>query len=464
VSPERRYDALVIGSGPGGEGAAMTLAKGGHRVAVVERYTAVGGGCTHWGTIPTKALRAAVQRLSAYRDDPLLERMGGERRASFGEMMGLASKVIAQQVALHTGFYERNDVDIIEGHARFLDPHRMLVEHGNGRTTTVHADRIVLAPGSRPYRPPGIDFGHPRVRDADSILELEETPRTLLIYGAGVIGCEYTCIFRKMGVKVDLVNTRDRLLAFLDDEIVDALAYHLRDQGVLIRHNETIKKVEALDDRVQVEMESGKRLRADVMLYALGRTGNTDNMDLEKAGLEADSRGQIRVGDGYRTAVPHIYAVGDVVGWPSLASAAYDQGRFAAGHIIDPETTDRLVPNIPTGIYTTPEISSIGRTERELTEAKIPYEVGHSFFRHLARAQILGQEVGVLKLLFHRETLEILGVHCFGYAASEIIHIGQAAMAGSNNRISFFANTTFNYPTMAEAYRVAALNGLNRLD
>ena len=464
MSAERHYDALVIGSGPGGEGAAMTLAKGGRRVAVVERYSAVGGGCTHWGTIPSKALRAAVQRLSAYRDDPLLEQMGAERRTSFGELMGLATKVIAQQVALHTGFYARNDIDVIEGHAHFASPNRLQVELPSGRSTIIEADRIVLAVGSRPYRPKGIDFDHPRVRDADTILELDDTPRTLLVYGAGVIGCEYTCIFRKMGVKVDLVNTRDRLLAFLDDEIVDALAYHLRDQGVLIRHNEIITQVEALDDRVLVHFKSGKRLHADVLLYALGRTGNTDNLDLDKAGLEADGRGQIKVTESYQTAVPHIYAVGDVVGWPSLASAAYDQGRFAASHILDPKADDRLVDNIPTGIYTTPEISSIGRTERELTEAKVPYEVGHSFFRHLARAQILGHQVGVLKLLFHRETLEILGVHCFGYAASEIIHIGQAVMAGSNNKITFFANTTFNYPTMAEAYRVAALNGLNRLD
>jgi NAD(P) transhydrogenase len=463
LARERRYDALVIGSGPGGEGAAMTLAKGGRRVALVERYTAVGGGCTHWGTIPSKALRGAVQRLSAYRNDPLLESMGGDRRSSFPELMELAAKVIEQQVALHKGFYERNDVAVIKGHASFVGPHRMQVEHLTGEPTIVHADHVVLAPGSRPYRPEDIDFDHPRVRDADTILELQDTPRSLLVYGAGVIGCEYTSIFRKMGVKVDLLNTRDRLLAFLDDEIVDALAYHLRDQGVLIRHNEMIRKVEPHDDFVEVHTKSGKKLRADVLLYAAGRTGNTDNIGLDAAKLEADARGNIAVNESYQTAQKHIYAVGDVVGWPSLASAAYDQGRFAAAHILDPKADHRLVADIPTGIYTTPEISSIGRTERELTEAKIPYEVGHSFFRHLARAQILDQKVGILKLLFHRETLEILGVHCFGHSASEIIHIGQAAMAGSNNKITFFANTTFNYPTMAEAYRVAALNGLNRL-
>ena len=457
-------DVLVVGTGPGGEGAAMQLAKAGQRVAVVERYFRVGGGCTHSGTIPSKALRAGVQRLSAVRGSDLAERMGRDRRASFPKLMKLANQVIERQVVMREGFYGRNDVEVLRGEARFVDPHTMDVyEDDDSTPLRVRAKHIVLAVGSRPYRPQGIDFTHPRVRDSDTILTLEHTPRSVLVYGAGVIGCEYTSIFRKMGLYVELVNTRDRLLSFLDDEIIDGLSYHLRDEGVMIRHDETIASVEANDRGVEVRTESGKRLRADILLYALGRTGNTDRLQLDKAGLEADGRGLVKVNARYQCSQEHIYAVGDMVGWPSLASAAYDQGRFAASHILDPKANLRLVENIPTGIYTSPEISSIGKTERELTEARVPYEVGHSFFRHLARAQILGETVGMLKLLFHSETLEILGVHCFGYAASEIIHIGQAVMAAPGSKVDWFMNTTFNYPTMAEAYRVAALNGMNRL-
>jgi len=329
----------------------------------------------------------------------------------------------------------------------------------------VRAKKVIIATGSRPYRPSDVDFAHPRVRDSDTILSLDFTPQTITIYGAGVIGCEYASIFRQAGVKVNLVNSRDRLLSFLDDEIVDALAYHLRDQGVLIRHNEEYAQVETLDDGVVVHLKSGKKIKSDVLLWAQGRTGNSQDLGLERIGLSADERGQIKVDEVYRTAEPHIYAVGDVVGAPSLASASYDQGRFAATHAITGESNVRLVQDIPAGIYTSPEISSVGRTERELTAEQVPYEVGHALFRSLARAQITGQTVGMLKLLFHRETLQILGVHCFGDQAAEIVHIGQAIMAqrGEANSLRYFVNTTFNYPTMAEAYRVAALNGLNRL-
>jgi NAD(P) transhydrogenase len=266
-------------------------------------------------------------------------------------------------------------------------------------------------------------------------------------------------------VKVNLINSRDKLLSFLDDEIIDALAYHLRDQGVVLRHNEEYERVETRPDCVVVHLKSGKKIKSDALLWAQGRTGNTDSMGLERIGLKPDSRGLLRVDELYRTELKHIYAVGDVVGYPSLASASYDQGRFAAEHIVTGECDGRLVRDIPTGIYTSPEISSLGRNERELTREGVPYEVGHAAFRSLARAQITGKTVGMLKLLFHRETLQILGIHCFGDQAAEIVHIGQAIMtqSGEANSIRYFVNTTFNYPTMAEAYRVAALNGLNRL-
>ena len=289
--------------------------------------------------------------------------------------------------------------------------------------------------------------------------------RFFIVIGAGVIGCEYASIFRGLGVKTDLINTRDRLLSFLDNEVSDALSYHFWNSGVVIRNDETYEKIEGTEDGVIIHLESGKKMRADCILYANGRTGNTDKLNLSAVGLNADSRGQLTVDSNYQTEVDHIYAVGDVIGYPSLASAAYDQGRYVAQAINKGQADGNLIEDIPTGIYTIPEISSVGKTEQELTAAKVPYEVGRSSFKHLARAQIAGKDIGSLKILFHRETKEILGIHCFGERAAEIIHIGQAIMEqkGKANTIEYFVNTTFNYPTMAEAYRVAALNGLNRL-
>jgi NAD(P) transhydrogenase len=452
----KKYDVIVIGSGPGGEGAAMKLTKEGKHVAMVEMYHQVGGNCTHHTTIPSKALRQGIQQIID---------TGDWRNANYARLVQAADSVIRQQAAMRQGFYERNNVDIIRGRATFVDPYTLEVTAPGSLAQTYGAEVFVIATGARPYHPPDVDFAHPRIMDSDTILELTTNPRSITIYGAGVIGCEYASIFRGMGIKVNLINTRDRLLAFLDDEIVDALSYHLRENGVLIRHNEEYDRVAPDDDGVTVYFKSNKQVRSDVLLWAQGRTGNSDKMGLETIGVERDSRGSIVVNENYQSAQPHIYAVGDVVGSPSLASAAYDQGRFAATHLVLGACESHLIKYIPTGIYTIPEISSVGRTERELTAAKVPYEVGHSLFRNLARAQISGRTVGMLKLLFHRETLEILGVHCFGSQASEIIHIGQAIFAQQPpaNSLMYFINTTFNYPTMAEAYRVAALNGLNRV-
>ncbi len=459
------YDLIVIGSGPGGEGAAMKAAKEGRRVAVVERHHVVGGGCTHWGTIPSKALRHTISTLADFRSNPLFQSKLENYQVQLPELLRAADSVIRRQVALRHGFYERNHVRVMHGHGRFVDDHTLEVLGPNGSRERLHGDGFIIASGARPYHPPDIDFDHPRVRDSDTLLRLDFTPSSVTIYGAGVVGCEYASMLRVMGMKVSLINTRDKLLSYLDDEIVDALAYHLRDQGCLIRHNEEYDHIEPADDGVVLHLKSGKRIKSDILLWANGRTGNTQDMGLENVGVVPDSRGQIRVNEDYQTARPHIYAVGDVIGPPSLASAAYDQGRFAATHFVEGRADHRLTRDIPTGIYTTPEISSLGRTEKELTTAKIPYEVGHALFRSLARAQITGQAVGMLKVLFHRETFEVLGIHCFGYQASEIIHIGQAVMSqpAPNNTVHYFVNTTFNYPTMAEAYRVAALNGLNRL-
>lgn len=455
------FDVIVIGTGPGGEGAAMQAAKEGKRVAIFERYSRIGGGCTHWGTIPSKSLRFSIYSMMEALNNPVVQQLGNRPSPTLAQLRESSRAIINKQEAMRQSFYDRNQVPVISGQARFVDEHTIEIEDG----AQYHADHFVIAVGSRPYRPPGVDFSHPRIFDSDTILELSERPQSITIYGAGVIGCEYASMFRNLRIKVNLVNTRDKLLEFLDDEIIDALSYHLRDEGILIRHNETIERVEGQADGAVLYLQSGKQIKTDIFLWANGRTGNVDQLGLDNVGLVANSRGQLEVNPQGQTSVPHIYAVGDVIGYPSLASAAYMQGRAAALHLTG--CTDRCMAlsDIPTGIYTSPEISSVGRTERELTAERIPYEVGHSQFKSLARAQITGRTVGMLKLLFHRQTREILGVHCFGANASEIVHIGQAIMKQPppNNTLDYFINTTFNYPTMAEAYRVAALNGYNRL-
>lgn len=459
------YEVIVIGSGPGGEGAAMGLTKAGLNVAIVEKESSVGGGCTHWGTIPSKALRHAVSRIIEFNSNPLFCRNNTSVHATFSDILGHAKSVIDKQTRLRQGFYDRNSCTLLFGTARFIDNYSIAVMQSDGTEEIYSADKFVIATGSRPYQPNDVDFLHERIYDSDSILSLKHDPRHIIIYGAGVIGCEYASIFRGLGVKTDLINTRDRLLEFLDNEVSDALSYHFWNSGVVIRNDETYEKIEGTEDGVIIHLQSGKKMKADCLLYANGRTGNTDKLNLGAVGLEADSRGQLKVNRNYQTDIEHIYAVGDVIGYPSLASAAYDQGRFVAQAITKGQAENYLIDDIPTGIYTIPEISSVGKTEQELTAAKVPYEVGRSSFKHLARAQIAGKDIGSLKILFHRETKEILGIHCFGERAAEIIHIGQAIMEqkGSANNIEYFVNTTFNYPTMAEAYRVAALNGLNRL-
>ncbi|MFK8112673.1 MAG: Si-specific NAD(P)(+) transhydrogenase [Rubripirellula sp.] len=455
------YDLLVIGTGPGGEGAAMQAAKGGLKVAVAERFRQIGGGCTHWGTIPSKALRHAITSTMNVLKNPNLRELGVSARPSLEQLKRGTQAIIGRQVTMRQSFYDRNSVPIFRGTARFVDDHAVSIDGDE----PIRAKFFVIATGSRPYNPHGVDFNHPLIHDSDSILDLDHRPSSICIYGAGVIGVEYASMFRNLGIKVNLINTRANLLEFLDDEIIDALSYHLRDQGVVIRHNEQMESITGEDDGVVLHLKSGKRVKSDVFLWANGRSGNTEDLGLENLEVVANNRGQIEVDEHFQTCLPHIYAVGDVIGVPSLASAAYTQGRAAATHFLGQANGSLRLNDIPTGIYTSPEISSVGKTERELTEACVPYEVGQAHFKSLARAQITGETVGMLKLLFHRETMEILGVHCFGANASEIVHIGQAIMhqPGELNTIKYFVETTFNYPTMAEAYRVAALNGINRL-
>lgn len=460
----QKFDVLVIGSGPAGEGAAMMAAKNHKKVAIVERYVDVGGGCTHWGTIPSKALRHAVKTLHSFKVNPLLRELRRGMTVDYAELLSTADAVMADQVAMRRRFYERNKVPVLEGHARFVGPHRLEIERAQGAPLKIEAGHVVIATGSRPYHPPDVDFSHPRIKDSDSILKHDSTPFSITIYGAGVIGCEYASIFLNLGCKVTLVNTQDRLLSFLDDEVAEALSYHLREQGCVIRHNEQFDRVEPREHDVVVHLKSGRKVKSDLLLWANGRTGNTQDLGLESLGIIPDERGQLEVTADFQTKVPHVYAAGDINGPPALASTAYDQGRYAVQHILDGKSDESRFRLMPVGIYTLPEISSVGQTERQLQEAKVPYEVGNAAFKHLARAQMTEETVGLLKILFHPETLEVLGVHCFGDRASEIVHIGQTVMSHPQiNTLRYFINTTFNYPTMAEAYRVAAHNGLNRL-
>ncbi|MDA1370128.1 MAG: Si-specific NAD(P)(+) transhydrogenase [Proteobacteria bacterium] len=455
------FDILVLGSGPAGEAAAMNAKKKGREVAVICDLEQVGGSCTHLGTIPSKALRHSVKQIMAFNSNPMFRDFGDARKLSFQQILHHADRVVYEQVRMRTDFYERNRIPVIKGRASFLDKHTIKLI---GKRKKLSADYFIIATGSSPYHPPKVDFSHPLVFDSDTILDLDHSPRKVTVIGAGVIGCEYASIFGGLGSKVELINPAASLLTFLDNEISDALSYHLRNVGVRSRHNEEYSRIEYHDNYVVTYLQSGKKIKSDILLWANGRTGNTADLGLKSLGISTDTRGQIRVNKQYQTLVKNIYAAGDVIGWPALAGAAYDQGRAASNAIVAPQEC-YPVEVVATGIYTIPEISTLGRTEAELTEARIPYEVGKAFFKNTARAQITGEQVGMLKLIFHFETLEILGIHCFGDQASEIVHIGQAIMRqpGSANTMKYFLTTTFNYPTMAEAYRTAALDGLNRV-
>ncbi|HWK53836.1 MAG TPA: Si-specific NAD(P)(+) transhydrogenase [Hyphomicrobiales bacterium] len=462
-TPRQGYDLIVIGSGPAGESATMNAVKLGKKVALICDKARPGGNCTYLGTIPSKALRHGVKQVIQFKTNPMFREFGDAHHVTFQQLMKHAGRVVHEQGSLRNNFYERNFVPVIYGSASFVDEQTVMVSQGRHKTK-LQADNFIIATGSRPYRPDTVNFNHPLVFDSDTILDLNVTARKLTIIGAGVIGCEYASIFGGLGVKVELINPASSLLSFLDSEISEALSYHLRNLGVRCRHEEHFSHMEYYDDHIITYLESGKKIKSDIVLWANGRTGNTDRLNLDCLGLTANRRGQLEVNERYQTKVPNIFAAGDVIGPPALASAAYDQGRTACNAIFNPDAFFPL-QEIPNGIYTIPEISTIGLNERELTEKKVPYEVGKAFFRNIARAQITGDEVGMLKIIFHFDTLEILGIHCFGDQASEIVHIGQAIMNQKNggNTLRYFLNNTFNYPTMAEAYKVAALDGMNRV-
>ncbi|MBL0156698.1 MAG: Si-specific NAD(P)(+) transhydrogenase [Bryobacterales bacterium] len=461
------YDLLVIGSGPAGQRAAIQGAKLEKRVALIEKKTVLGGVSVNTGTIPSKTLREAVIDLSGYREKEFYGlSYSVKQRITMQDLLHRVDTVIKHEIDVTRAQLLRNRVEVISAAASFVDAHTLRLDYAEGggqRQAT--ARQIIIATGTEATRDEHIPFDGKRVLTSDDILVLDELPRTLTVVGAGVIGGEYASMFAALGVRVTLVDKRSRLLPFVDGEIIDTLAYHLRENRVTLRLNESVAAVELIEDdsgeRVRIMLDSGKQIVTDMVLYSIGRTGNTAKLNLESAGLVTDERGRIPVNEHYQTKVETIYAVGDVIGFPSLASTSMEQGRLAACHAFGVATTS--VPELfPYGIYTIPEISMVGRNEEELTLAGIPYEVGKARYREIARGQIVGDTTGLLKLLFHMETRQLLGVHIIGEGASELIHIGQAVMA-FGGKVDYFVNTVFNYPTLAECYKTAAFDGVNRL-
>jgi NAD(P) transhydrogenase len=456
------FDLVVLGSGPAGQRAAIQGAKSGKKVALVEKRDVVGGVCTNTGTIPSKTMREAVLHLSGY----LYQNVYGinyrvKEKITMADLSFRVLHVIKTETDVIRAQLARNGVELLQGTASFIDPHRIRIQSGNGQTE-IEGAAIVIATGTKPAESPKVPLNGRSIISSDQVLQMPELPKTLIVVGGGVIGVEYTCMFATLGVRVVLIERRPRLLEFADAEMVEALSYHLRDTRVTMRLNEEVVSVEETPDGgVVANLESKKRISGDALLYAVGRQGNVEDLDLATAGLEADARGRISVDTEYRTAQPHIFAVGDVIGFPSLASVSMEQGRLAAAYACGHGEQSNPA-SYPYGIYTIPEISFIGKTEEQLTDEDVPYEVGVAYYREIARGQIRGDTTGRLKLIFHRETKELLGIHVIGEGASELLHIGQAVMI-LGGTIEYFVNTVFNYPTLAECYKAAAFNGLNKL-
>lgn len=456
------YDLLVIGTGPAGQKAAVQASKLGKTVGVIERKEAVGGVCINTGTIPSKALREAVLFFS-----------GIPQRSIYGTPYRLKERITIEELAFHTNHVikneiqivhdqmARNRIDMISGSASFLDPHRLRIQHRSGSVEHT-ADFIVIAVGTEPSRPPEIPFDDTSVIDTDGLLTLKRIPTSIVIVGGGVIGTEYASILAALGVPATLIDKRPRLLEFADAEIIDMLQRQMKEIGVTLYHEEEVLAIKREpDNSLEVSLRHAKPIRASTLMYAIGRVGATKGLNLEAAGLTPDARGRLSVNEHFQTVVPHIYAAGDVIGFPALASTSMQQGRHASCHAFGhPDRTDNSL--LPFGVYSIPQISMVGRNEEELTRAEVPYAVGIARYKEIARGQLMGDETGMLKLLFHHQTREVLGVHAIGEGATELIHIGQAVMA-YRGRIDYFIDTVFNYPTLAECYKVAALDGINRL-
>jgi NAD(P) transhydrogenase len=456
------FDVLVLGSGPGGQKAAIAAAKLGKKAAVVERRDMIGGVCINTGTIPSKTLREAVLYLTGLNQR---EMYGQSYRVkhdiTIADLSARTQHVVGREIDVIRNQLSRNRVALLPGLGKFLDDHTIEVVDGTDQLHKVTADKIIIATGTRPSRPATVDFDDKTIIDSDGIQHLEHIPQSMIVVGAGVIGIEYASMFAALGTKVTVVERRDRMLEFCDLEVVEALKYQLRDLSVTFRFGETVASVERYARGAIAVLASGKKIPAETVMYSAGRQGMTEALDLEKAGIAADNRGRIAVDDHFRTSVPHVYAVGDVIGFPALAATSMEQGRLAAYHACG-EPVRAMSANQPIGIYTIPEISYIGRTEDELTAASIPFEVGISRYRELARGQIIGDSYGMLKLLVSSEDRSLLGVHVFGTGATELVHIGQAVM-GCGGTVDYLVDAVFNYPTLAESYKVAALDAMNKI-
>jgi NAD(P) transhydrogenase len=456
-----QYDLVVIGSGPSGQRAAIQGAKSGKKVALVERREVIGGVCINTGTIPSKTMREAVLHLSGFNYQNLYGvNYRVKDKITMADLAFRVQHVIKTEIDVTQAQLSRNGIEVLFGIASFQSPTTLLVTSFKG-ISEISADKVVICTGTQPAASEKVPVNGKTIVNSDQVLEMQDLPKTLIVVGGGVIGVEYACMFSTLGVRVTLIEKRPRLLEFADQEIIEALSYHLRDHRVTMRLNEGVASVEENGGSVIAYLESNKKVTGDALLYAVGRQGSVDELNLAAAGLSADSRGRIAVNENYQTAQPNIYACGDVIGFPSLASVSMEQGRIAAAHAFGKAYVSN--PSyFPFGIYTIPEISFIGKTEEQLTDEDVPYEVGVAYYREIARGQIRGDTTGRLKLIFHRDTLDVLGVHIIGEGASELLHIGQAVLI-LKGKVDYFVNTVFNYPTLAECYKAAAFNGLNKL-
>jgi NAD(P) transhydrogenase len=458
----QKYDVIVIGSGPAGQRAAIQAAKSGKRVAVIEKQEEIGGVSVNSGTIPSKTMREAVLHLSGYQYQNVYGlNYRVKDKITMSDLAFRVQHVRKTEIDVAEAQLSRNGIDRVHGTAEFLDPKTIRATSMQG-TSEYTATIVIIATGTKPASSPKVPLNDHTIVNTDQVLCMPELPKTLIVVGGGVIGVEYTCMFAVLGVRVILVEKRQRLLEFADAEIVEALSYHLRDRRVIMRLNEEVQSVEETNDgKVVANLESKKKIPGDALLYAVGRQGNVDELNLAAAGISPDSRGRIAVDADYRTSQPHIFAAGDVIGFPALASVSMEQGRIAAARAFGLPVHSNPA-NYPYGIYSIPEISFIGKTEEQLTDEDVPYEVGIAYYREIARGQIRGDATGRLKLIFHRESKELLGVHIIGEGAAELLHIGQAVFI-LKGTVDYFVDVVFNYPTLAECYKAAAFNGLNKL-
>jgi NAD(P) transhydrogenase len=457
------YDLIIIGSGPAGQRGAIYATKQGKKVAVVERMRAVGGVCINTGTIPSKTMREAVLHLSGYNYRSIYGmNYRVKERITMADLAFRVQHVIKTEVDVTEAQLSRNGVDVLYGVGSFDDPNHVRVTE-EGSSQVYEAKNVIIAVGTKPAFSPKVPINGRNIVNSDQVLNLPTLPKTIIVVGGGVIGVEYTSMFAALGIRVTLIEKRARLLEFADQEIVEALSYHLRDSRVTMRLGEEVESVEELPEGgVVAQLESKKRIQGEALLYAVGRSGNVEALNLAAAGIEADPRGRIPVDKDYRTKTPNIFAVGDVIGFPSLASVSMEQGRLAAARALGDDAVQSNPSYYPYGIYTIPEISFIGKTEEQLTDEDVPYEVGVAYYREIARGQIRGDTTGRLKIIFHRDTRHLLGIHIIGEGASELLHIGQAVMV-LGGTLDYFIDVVFNYPTLAECYKTAAYNGINRL-